>query len=134
NRAGYPPKNPADYGEAVFQLVARHGAKQHEAAQLKTTDKRGGLDRIDAVEIWNEPNLVGPSWAPFVGPIDKYFEVMRAGVEGARRADPDMLVTSCGWAGVELATVKQMTDYRYADGKCPLDLVDVVNVHFYSGR
>jgi hypothetical protein len=27
-----------------------------------------------------------------------------------------------------------MTDYRYADGKCPLDLVDVVNVHFYSGR
>src|SRR5690606_13785043 len=104
------------------------------AAVLKTTDKRSGLNRIGAVELWNEPNLVGPSWAAFVGPIDNYFEVMRAGVEGARRADPDMVVTSCGWAGVELATLKQMTDYRYADGKCPLDLVDVVNVHFYSGR
>ncbi len=54
-------------------------------------------------------------------------------VEGARRADPNLIVTSCGWAGVELATLKQMTDYRYEDGKCPLDLVDVINVHFYSG-
>ncbi len=133
NRMGYPPKNPADYGDAIFQMVARFGKQKHAAGLLKTPDKKSGMNQIDAIELWNEPNLVGPTWAAFVGPMELYFEVMRAGVEGARRADPNLTVTSCGFAGVELATLKQMTDFKYADGKCPLDLVDVINVHFYSG-
>lgn len=133
NRAGYPPRDAADYREAIFQFVARFGTRRQPNASLKTDDKRSGLNRIDAIELWNEPNLVGPAWAPFVGPIEQYFEVMRAGVEGARKADPGLLVTSCGWAGVEPETIEQMTRFRYSDGTCPLDLVDVINVHFYSG-
>ncbi|WP_230773183.1 glycoside hydrolase family protein [Roseiconus lacunae] len=134
NRAGYPPKNRSDYREAIFQFVARFGSKHHPADVLKTKDQQSGLDLINAIELWNEPNLVGPSWAPFVGSIEEYFLLMREGVEGARAADPDLLVTSCGWAGVAAETVQQMSTYRYLDGKTPLDLVDVVNVHMYSGR
>lgn len=134
NRAGYPPKNNADYGEAIFQLVARYGNRRIAAEQLKTGDKKTGLNQIQAVELWNEPNLVGPSWAPFVGPLNQYFEVMRAGVEGSRRADPDLPVSSAGWAGSHLEVVEKMAQYRYADGKRPIDLVDIINVHFYSGR
>ncbi len=133
NRKGYPPRNAADYGEAIFQFVARFGTQTHRGEQLKTDDKTSGLDRIDAIEMWNEPNLVGPSWAPFVGSIEQYFDVMREGVLAARRADPNLIVTSCGWAGIEPATLQKMTSHRYADGTRPLDLVDVINVHFYSG-
>ncbi len=79
NRAGYPPKKPIDYDDAVFQMVARFGSKSHPPEVLKTNDKRSGMKLIDAIELWNEPNLVGPSWAAFVGPIEQYFEVMRHG-------------------------------------------------------
>jgi hypothetical protein len=133
NRAGYPPKEASDYGDAIYQFVARFGKQNRPEASLFTDDKKSGLNKIDAIELWNEPNLVGPTWAPFVGTIPQYFEVMRAGVEGARRADPNLIVTSCGWAGVEPETIQQMTNFRYSDGTRPLDLVDVINVHFYSG-
>lgn len=134
NRAGYPPRNPADYEEAVFQLVARYGRREISPELLRTADKRSGLNRIQAVELWNEPNLVGPTWAPFVGSLDEYFTVMRAGVDGSRRADPTLPVSSAGWAGTHLSVVGEMSRFRYPDGKRPIDLVDIVNVHFYSGK
>ena len=134
NRAGYPPRDPADYGEAIYQLVARAGSKQVDAATLKTADHRSGMGLIGAVELWNEPNLVGPSWAPFVGPMTRYFDVMRAGAEGSRRADPTLPVSTGGLGGIDLEMVGELSEHHYADGKTPLDLVDIVNVHFYSGR
>jgi hypothetical protein len=134
NRAGYPPKRNEDYGEAVFQMVARYGKRKVASEQLRTSDKKTGLDRIQAIELWNEPNLIGPAWAPFVGPLDQYFEVMRAGVEGARRADPDLPISSAGWAGTHRSVVDRMARYKYSDGKRPIDLIDIINVHFYSGR
>ncbi len=134
NRAGYPPKDNADYGEAIFQLVARFGRTKVAAEKLQTTDKKSGLGLIDAVELWNEPNLVGPDWAPFVGPMPQYFEVMRAGVEGARKADPTLPISAGGFAGLDLQVVGQLAEHHYADGTTPLDAVDIINVHFYSGR
>ncbi|OGV56004.1 MAG: hypothetical protein A2X45_21180 [Lentisphaerae bacterium GWF2_50_93] len=134
NEAGYPPKDNSDYGDAIFQLVARDGSATVDPSKLLTPDKKSGLKLIDAVELWNEPNLNDPGWGPFVGPITQYFEVMRAGAEGSRRADPSLPITSCGWAGIGLEVVGQMSQYKYADGKTPLDFVDIVNVHFYSGR
>ncbi len=134
NRSGYPPKKPSDYGEAVFQLVARFGSRQVAAAQLLTADKKSGLGLLHAVELWNEPNLNAASWGPFVGPIGEYFDVLRAGIEGSRRADPTLPVSAAGWAGIDLEVVGQLAEHRYADGKTPLDLIDIINVHFYSGR
>ncbi|MBA3698175.1 MAG: discoidin domain-containing protein [Planctomycetes bacterium] len=134
NRSGWPPKNPADYGEAVFQLVARFGSQKVEATQLKSSDKKSGLGLMQAVELWNEPNLTAASWGPFVGPITQYFDVLRAGIEGSRRADPKLPVSAAGWAGIDLEIVAQLAEHKYADGKTPLDLIDIINVHFYSGR
>ena len=130
----YPPKDPADYGDAVFQLVARFGRNKVDPSLLKTADKQSAMGLIDAVELWNEPNLNDPNWGPFVGPMSRYFDVMRAGAEGSRRADPSLPVTTCGFAGIGLEIVGQLSEHRYADGKTPLDLVDVINVHYYSGR
>jgi len=134
NRAGYPPKDTADYSDAIFQLVARYGRTKVDAALLKSNDKKSGLGMIDAVELWNEPNLNAPSWGPFVGTLPQYFDVLRAGAEGSRRADPKLPVSSCGWGSIDLEVVGQLSEHHYADGKTPLDFVDIVNVHFYSGR
>lgn len=134
NRHGYPPADPADYTEAIYQIVARDGQASVDPATLKTTDKRTGLKTINAVELWNEPNLNAPGWGPFVGPMSQYYDVLRAGAEGARRADPALPVSSCGFAGIKLEIVGGLSEHRYADGKCPLDFVDIINVHFYSGR
>lgn len=134
NPENYPPKNAADYGEAIFQIVARYGSARVDQALLKSSDKKSGLGLIQSVELWNEPNLNDPGWGPFVGSLDQYFEVMRAGAEGARRADPKLLVSSAGFAGVDLEVVGRLEEYKYADGKKPLDFVDIINVHFYSGR
>lgn len=134
NRAGWPPKEAKDYGEAVFQLVARFGSQKVDAGQLKSPDKKSGLGLMHAVELWNEPNLTAASWGPFVGPITQYFDVLRAGIEGSRRADPKLPVSAAGWAGIDLEIVAQLAEHKYADGKTPLDLIDIINVHFYSGR
>ncbi len=134
NPYNYPPKNNADYGEAIFQIVARYGQARVDPALLKSADKKTGLGWINAIELWNEPNLSDPGWGPWVGTMEQYFETMRAGVDGARRADPSLPVTSAGFAGIKLEIAGQMSEYKYDDGRTPLDLVDVINVHFYSGR
>ena len=62
NRAGYPPKDPADYGDAIFQLVARFGRAKVDASLLKSGDKKSSMGLIDAVKLWNERNLNDPGW------------------------------------------------------------------------
>jgi hypothetical protein len=134
NRSGYPPKEPSDYGQAIYQLVARYGSAAADPSNLLTRDRKTAMDRIGAVELWNEPNLNDPSWGPFVGSMSQYFEVLRTGAEGSRRADPTLPVSSAGLAGIGLDVVGQLAEHKYADGKTPLDFVDIINVHFYSGR
>ncbi len=43
-------------------------------------------------------------------------------------------MTSAGYAGIEVDTVDRLRTYTYPDGKHPLDFIDVLNVHYYSGR
>ncbi|TWT98784.1 discoidin domain-containing protein [Neorhodopirellula pilleata] len=133
NRSHYPPKDNADYAEAIFQLVARMGTKQHPAEELLTPDRRSATGGIDAVEIWNEPNLNDPGWGFFVGSLDEYYELFRLAAEAAKRADPTMPVAAAGFAGIDPAIYEGLERYRYADGKRPIDFADIINVHFYSG-
>ncbi len=136
-RASFPPKNPAEYGEAVFQVVARYGSNKVPDDKLKTPDKLSGLNQIGAVEIWNEPNLNPNSdatWGAWAAPLDKFWPVFRAGAEAAKAADPKIPVTSPGMAGLTLEVIEPFRQYRYPDGKTPLDFMDILNVHYYSGR
>lgn len=136
-RASFPPKDPADYGEAIFQVVARYGSNKVPADKLKTPDKLTGLDQISAVEIWNEPNLnpnPDAGYGAWAASLDKFWPVFRAGAEGSKAADPKLPVTSPGMAGLTLEVVEPFRQYRYPDGKTPLDFMDILNVHYYSGR
>lgn len=136
-RASFPPKDAADYGEAVFQVVARYGSNKVAPDKLKTPDKVSGLNQIGAVEIWNEPNLnphADAGWGPWAAPLDVFWPVFRAGAEAAKAADPKIPVTSPGMAGLTLEAIEPFRQYRYPDGKTPLDFMDILNVHYYSGR
>ena len=135
NSPGFPPGDFNDYGTAIFQIVARYGSKTHPADRLMTADKVSGMGLLRVIELWNEPNLNAEAWGPWVGSIEDFFEIFRIGAEAAKKADPDILVTSCGWAGIHLEdNIGQMETYRYKDGKTPLDFTDILNVHFYSGK
>jgi hypothetical protein len=134
NVGGYPPKDPADYGKAIFQAVARYGSAKVADDRLLTTDRLSGLNRIHTYELWNEQNLSNPGYGFFVGPLSAYYSVFRAGAEAAKRADPAARVTNGGWAGLSMEWIDTMRTFQYPDGKGPLDFTDVLNVHFYAGR
>jgi len=137
NRIAHPPKDPADYGEAVFQVVARYGSNKVPEDQLKTPDKLSGLNQIGAVEIWNEPNLnphADASYGAWAAPLEKFWPFFRAGAEAAKAADPKIPVTSPGMAGLTLEVIEPLRQTKYADGKSPVDFFDILNVHYYSGR
>jgi hypothetical protein len=136
-KLAFPPKDPAWYGEFCFQMAARYGSKQHPESDLLTPDKRSGLKLVKYYELWNEPNL-NPSpaatWGGWAAPMDKYYEMMRFGAEAVKRADPDAVVTTAGYAGASRDVVDPLRTYQYPDGKHPIDFVDVLSVHFYSGQ
>ncbi|MBN1418522.1 MAG: hypothetical protein JXP34_07065 [Planctomycetes bacterium] len=129
-----PPKDFAQYAEFVFQTVARYGSAPHPPAALKTADKRSGLGWIDVFELWNEPNLDDPSWGHWKGPIERYYDMFRLGAEAAKRADPNARVANGGFSGIGVELVDTLRSYAYADSRHPLDFVDVLSVHFYTGR
>lgn len=130
----YPPKDLNQYGEFVFQTVARYGSQKHPASELKTADKKSGLGWMDTFELWNEPNLINTSWGAWATTLDDYYAMFRPGAEAVKRADPKARVTNGGFAGVEIDTIDTLRSYQYPDGKTPLDFVDVLNAHFYTGR
>ncbi|MEA2011820.1 MAG: hypothetical protein U9O87_01855, partial [Verrucomicrobiota bacterium] len=134
NFRGFPPEDYKDYGKCIFQIVARYGSKKHSDDKLLTDDKLSGMNMIKVIELWNEPNLNAESWGPWVGSIEKFFDIFRIGAEAAKKADPNITISSCGWAGISLDVVGKMATYKYPDGKTPADFTDILNVHYYSGK
>jgi hypothetical protein len=133
-RQAYPPKDPRDFGEFAFQVAARYGTKKVPADALKTSDGQTGRGYLNHYEIWNEPNLTDAGWGAWVGTMPQYLELLRAAAEGIHRADPAAKISNSGFAGIQVKAVDPLRSYTYADGKHPLDFVDILNVHYYSGR
>lgn len=134
NRLSWPPKDNGEYGEFVFQTVARYGSRAVPAAELKTPDHTTGLNELTAVELWNEPTLNAPGYGAWVGELGPYYEMMRVGAEAAKRANPAVQVANGGFAGCSVPLLDTLLRHTYADGKHPLDFVDILNVHYYCGR
>ena len=133
----FPPKDPAWFGEFCFQVAARYGNTKHPAGALLSNDKKSGLGLVHFYEMWNEPGL-NPSpkatWGGWSAPVDEYYRMMRFGAEAVKKADPTATVTTAGYCTISTEAINRLRTYKYADGKCPLDFVELINVHFYSGR
>jgi len=133
----FPPKDPAWFGEFCFQVAARYGNTKHPAAALLSNDKKSGLGLVHFYEMWNEPGLnpdPKATWGGWSAPLDEYYRMMRYGAEAVKKADPTATVTTAGYASISTEVINRLRTYKYADGKCPLDFVELLNVHFYSGR
>ncbi len=130
----HPPSDLTKFDEFAFQTAARYGSVKHPPEVLKTDDKLSGLGYIHVYELWNEPNLDHPDWGHWKGPIADYYKMFRIGAAAIKRADPSALVCNGGYAGMGLDPVDQLRAFKYEDGKSPLDFVDVLSVHHYTGK
>ncbi|WP_309383756.1 GH39 family glycosyl hydrolase [Cerasicoccus frondis] len=129
----YPPQDYQKYAEFVFQTVARYGSRKHPEDVLLTEDKVSGLGWMNTYELWNEPNLDAPAWGHWVGSMDEYMKMFVLGAKAVKRADPTARVANGGLAGTELSLVDQFRTYVHDDGTTPLDYIDVLSVHHYTG-
>ena len=130
----YPPANFDLWSEFCYQTAARYGKTKHPDDDLKTPDKLSGLGIINSYEIWNEPNLDNPVWGAWVGTMQQYFELLRKSSGKIKLADKSAKISNGGLAGIDLHDVDMLRSYTYDDGTHPIDYLDIINVHYYSGR
>ena len=134
-----PPVGYHDYRDFVYAVVNRY--KPYGQSRL-TADGYGITDWI----IWNEPNVSGVGEAPqpgqfWIGSLEEYIQLLRAGYEGAHAADPNCNVLNGGLADVfwaagkgDIVTALERLydpngDGNAADGGRPF--FDTLNVHIY---
>lgn len=98
-----PPRDVADFGRFVEQVVTRYRGK------------------VRSWEIWNEPD----NQAYWAGTPEEFAELLRAGCVAVRKADPNARIVSGGIAW-DISFVEKLLEQPGA-----LDLVDVVNMHNY---
>jgi len=68
-----PPDDVQDYADFVHAVVSRYKG------------------RIHYYQIWNEPNIY-PEWGSATIDPEAYVELLKAGAEAARSADPDVVI------------------------------------------
>jgi polysaccharide biosynthesis protein PslG len=82
-----PPDDINDFGDFVNAFVARYGPGSSQ-----------GVGRVDAIEVWNEPNLAR-EWGGKAINQDQagaYVNMLRIAYEAAKAADPGITVISAG--------------------------------------
>jgi hypothetical protein len=134
-----PPISYHDYRDFVYAVVNRY--KPCGQSRL-TADGYGITDWI----IWNEPSVSAAGEAPqpgqfWIGSLEEYIQLLRAGYEGAHAADPNCNVLNGGLADVfwavgkgDIVTALERLydpngDGNAADGARPF--FDTLNVHIY---
>ncbi|HEX5167277.1 MAG TPA: cellulase family glycosylhydrolase [Thermomicrobiales bacterium] len=111
-----PPDRLSDYANFVEQVVTRY---------------RG---RLTYVQLWNEPNLEG-EWG--ANPIDPrgYVELLAAGAEAARKANPDVVILLAGLAPTDQTGPANLSDLLFLDQVYELGgaaYFDIVSVMVYG--
>ena len=118
----FPPSDAADFGEFAFRVAERYG------------------DRVDAFEVWNEPNVAGRFWKDCLWPASRarpgqYVRLLRAAAAGIQRGAPGARVVFAGTYGPD--TVVYPGTLRYLAEAYALDPdlgdhYDVMALHPYD--
>jgi Cellulase (glycosyl hydrolase family 5) len=105
---GWPPVNGSYYASLMATLAARYGS------------------RLDAIEIWNEPDQKNEDY--WAGPekAARYVALLRAAYTAIKQADPSTQVLGGAIVGTKGGFLKLL----YADGM--KGYYDGLAVHFYS--
>lgn len=134
DRKGLSTTDPNSYtsiSNTLYQIAARYGKTKVDAGKLRSDDKRTGLDLIEYIEVWNEPDKdwEGPdaNFSP-----EEYAAMLSICYDKIKEADPTMKVAMAGLATLSVDYVKRMKawfDNNRADKKFA---ADVVNMHIYA--
>lgn len=89
-----PPDNLQDFADFVHALAARYKG------------------RIQAYEIWNEPNLAR-EWGNQPPDPKHYVELLKGAYEAIKAADPKALVISAGLAPTTESSAQAMPDVKF---------------------
>lgn len=82
-----PPDNYQDYSDFIYALVSRY----------KSGSPYG---RIQAIEVWNEPNLAR-EWGNQKPDAVQYVQLLKAAYQAAKKADPTVTVITAGLSPTE---------------------------------
>jgi hypothetical protein len=82
-----PPDDLNDFGDFVNALVARYGPSSTQ-----------GVGHVDAIEVWNEPNLAREWGGATIdqNQAGQYVNMLKVAYEAAKTADPQITVISAG--------------------------------------
>lgn len=111
------PSDPQAYAAWATTVIERYDADG--------IDDAPGSPRIDAWEIWNEPDMDG-TWLPQADPV-AYAAILRAGYNAIKAADPTALVLSGGVMVFDAVGEKGFMDQVVAHAGW--DSFDVLSIH-----
>jgi len=92
-----PPDKPQDLADVLHAIAARYKG------------------RIQAYEVWNEPNLAR-EWGNVAPNPKDYVTLLKAGYEAIKAADPDALVISAGLSPTTASGAVAMPDIEFVKG------------------
>jgi LysM repeat protein len=107
-----PPDNYADYGDLLYAMASRYSG------------------RIQAYEVWNEPNLAR-EWGDQPPNAAEYVALLRVAYRRIKEADPNAVVISAGLAPTGTGLPHAIPDVQYlremyqAGGKSYFDVLGV---------
>ena len=94
-----PPKNAKDFADFLFALASRYR-------------KGSSHGRIHAYQIWNEPNLAR-EWGGKQPDPKQYVELLKAGYQAIKKADPNALVITAGLSPTTATGAIAMPDIEF---------------------
>lgn len=138
------PKAYRLHSRFVWQYVARYGSRTHVPSSLNLAQnqpQRSGLNLIDGLETWNEPDKWWRDRAGYFHPFE-YAAMLSADYDGhngtlgpghgLKGADPNMPFIMGGLAGLDtnyLEAIRLWSLYQRPNKNFP---ADVLNFHHYS--
>lgn len=144
---GLPADAPTSYAlhsAFVYNFVARYGSQKHDLPSLslaKGQPVRSGLNLIQGIETWNEPDKWWRDRKGYFHPFE-YAALLSADYDGhagalgphfgAKQADPNLPVIMGGLAGLDtnyIEGIRLWAAYRRPKGDFP---ADYLNFHHYS--
>lgn len=134
NASGQNTRDPRSYtkiASTYFNVAARYGTVKHNAATLRSDDKKSGLNLIKYLEVWNEQDKgwEGPNanFAP-----EEYAALLSICYDSIKKADPNIIVVMGGLAGQDINYIKKMEAWFKANRQDKQFAADVINIHIYA--
>jgi Glycosyl hydrolase catalytic core len=148
------PRSYRHFARFLFQLAARYGRKKVPESQLtlaktpltgqtQINQAKSGLDLVEYIEVWNEPDKWWADPEAFFTP-QEYAAMLSACFDGhegrlgpghgIKTADPTMKVVMAGLSGLNINYLRDMNAWFQANRRDKRFAADVLNLHHYANQ